>query len=60
MIWVSELKFRGNFQNEFEYIFFSYWSDNSNLGCLNKYDEFIVQYFKPLTKECFRTTMILS
>ena len=56
MIWVSELKFRGNFQSEFEYIFFSYWSDNSNLGYLNKYNEFIVQYFKPLMKECFRTT----
>ena len=53
-MWVSELKFRGKFQSEFEYIFFSYWSDNSSLEYLNKYNEFIVQNFKPLMKACFR------
>lgn len=54
MLWVSDLKFKGNSETEFEYQFFSFWDDS--VDYFNKYKEFNNKIFIPLKKESFRTS----
>ena len=54
MLWVSDLKFKGNSETEFEYQFFSFWDDS--IDYFNKYKEFNNKIFIPLKKESFRTS----
>ena len=54
MLWVSDLKFKGNSETEFEYQFFSFWDDSGDY--FNKYKEFNNKIFIPLKKESFRTS----
>ena len=61
LLWVADLKFKGEFHTNYEYIFFSYWDDSSNkqnesCNYFEIYDNFISTVFLPLKEKVFRTS----
>jgi hypothetical protein len=58
MDWVTDIKFTGKIESEFEYLFFSFWNE-PNQEPQDKFNEcsyFLTETFNPLKNATFRTS----